>query len=90
MAVFAIIAEEANAKLDKAVEGDFPDNFQLASGQWLIAAKGVTSQQISDKLGIRGGKFGRAIVLSVNDYYGYHRRTAWEWLKTKLAESDDG
>jgi len=90
MAVFAIIAEKAHPELDTIVEQRYPDHFQLQSGQWLIATKGETSQQVSDQIGLKGGKLGRAIVLSVNDYYGYHRRTAWEWLKTKLAESDDG
>lgn len=85
MAIFAIMAPPDNGAIAKAIAKEFPqDNYQVGPGQWLVAIEGRTAQQISEKLGIPGGGVGRAVVVSVGNYHGWHATDLWEWLKVKM------
>jgi hypothetical protein len=83
MSIFAVLTDEANEPLERAIEATFPDNFyKIRSGQFLIAASS-TAADVSNKLGIADGTNGGAVVLSIANYFGRAEPAIWEWIKTK-------
>lgn len=59
-------------------------NLRLGSGySWLVADTGVTTRDVSDKLGLVPGSPSQAIVVKVEGYFGLAQNNVWEWLKVK-------
>ncbi len=90
MKLFAVIAESEEG-LESAIERIYPGRFfHFGSGQWLIYSKG-TARQVAAKLKIQGGTKGRAVVLNVAGYFGYHKASLWEWIAAEgeVAESEE-
>lgn len=88
MAIFAIIGAGENPALQSAVAREFrSESYQIGQGQWIVSADGMTAKEISERLGIPSGKLGRAIVVSVQNYHGWHATDLWEWIKVRLEAS---
>lgn len=85
MPIFAIIAPAANASLDAAVEEHFKDGrfYKIVDGQYLVSGERLTTATVTDMLGISEGKVGRALVLPVLNYKGWHVRDMWEWIASQ-------
>jgi len=85
--VFAIINASNPASLMSALKTVFPsDHLQISSSEWLVAARGMTAKDISDKLGITDGTSGSAIVFTTAGYFGRSPNNVWEWLSAKIAQ----
>jgi hypothetical protein len=85
MAVFALIAPSLDPRLEEAVKAHFAegDYYKITPEQFLVAApRGLTTQQVSDLLGVGGGNVGRVMVLRVLNYTGWHSKDMWEWITT--------
>ena len=90
MAIFAVFRVMEPAKLAEAVKREVPvDCFDLGNGEWLVSAKGITAQQVSEKLGITSGVSGGAIVFGMAGYFGRGPTPTWDWIKAK-AEATSG
>lgn len=86
MAVFAVIAPEFNEQLDKAVKSAFLDHyFRIAPGQYLVSGERLTASQVLGKLELTNGTRGRAIILRVASYTGWHNKDIWEWIIAQSA-----
>lgn len=86
MTVFAVIAPSSNAELDGAIRARFPDAFyQIAPGQYFISANRMTAGQLMDRLDIAKGGMGRALILRVGSYTGWHAKDMWDWLAAQLS-----
>ena len=79
MAVFAVIAQGYNAALAARLPNKFPRHFEIAHGQYVVAAINLTAQQVAQELG-PNGEVGNFVVFSVAGYWGFHRKDLWEWL----------
>ncbi len=81
MPVFLIVSDAENPVLEEKIKNSYPkDHFLLSHNHWLVDAE-ETTEEVADKLGIRGGGAGRAIVFGVGSHSGFHRKSVWEWLK---------
>jgi hypothetical protein len=81
MAIYAAITTPDNELLGPAVEAQFPEsNFMVADGQYLISTPRLTTNQVSQRLGVPGGALGKVIVMHVANYTGWHSKDMWEWL----------
>ncbi len=84
MTVFVVLTPTDRA--DAAIQTTFPGEFlKVAGGQWLVAAGGMTTQEITGRLGAETGDKGQVIVLAVSSYWGWHTNNIWEWIRTKMA-----
>lgn len=87
MTVFVILNADVPASVDAALNATFPGDFlQISSAEWLVAARGLTAKDISDKLGISDGKSGAAIIFTTAGYYGRAPANVWEWLNAKITQ----
>jgi hypothetical protein len=90
MQIFAVIAPEASPALAEAIEKKYKDRWtEVAPGQYFLAAPKSTTQQVSDNLGLPGGGLGRAMVLHVVNWNGWHARNIWEWLGAQSADNSE-
>jgi hypothetical protein len=87
MTLFAAIAPQADERLDNAVKAHFgeEDRYLVAPGQYILFAPNLTSQQVSEKLGVPGGGIGRVLILRASNYTGWHARDMWEWMASRSA-----
>ena len=98
MSIFVVISPiPSNPKLEAAIKEKYPkDHYVLHSNQWLVSAKGTTSQAISNNLGIsaaaqndNASKTGPAIVFAVSNYWGNANTAIWEWISANWGKSGD-
>lgn len=82
MAIFAVIGSNQPEKLDEIIKNNFHDHYALGNGQWLVAEPKATTQEVSAKIGDEGEN-GIFIVIPVNNFWGRHYSTTWEWLQQK-------
>lgn len=88
MQIFAVIAPEPNSSLRDAVLKAFPGrNFEVAAGQFLVSTNAATTQQVNEMIGLPGGRLGRAMVLHVVNWNGWHDKNIWEWMTAQSNES---
>ncbi len=88
MTVFAILNASRPDKIIEALNANFPNDFlEIASNQWLVAGRGVTAKDVSDKLGITEGTNGSAIIFTTAGYFGRAPNNIWEWLNAKIAQA---
>lgn len=81
MTVFAVIAPSFNEQLEKAVKDKFPDRwYEIVPGQYLVSVDKMTGGQIMEKLGLAEGSRGRAMILRLGSYTGWHAKDMWEWI----------
>jgi len=87
MTVFVAINVSQPDRFEIALKANFADDhFQISPREWLIAAKGSTAKDISDKLGITDGSNGAAIIFVTAGYYGRGANNIWEWISVKLEQ----
>lgn len=56
----------------------------ITDDSWfLVAPAAVTTQEISDALGITDGSNGAGVVVKVENYYGRANPSLWEWINAK-------
>jgi hypothetical protein len=83
MTIFAILAGDDDSRLNAAIERAFSNNYyKIADRQWLVASPDLTTRDVVQKLGAQD-TLGKVLVVSVANYWGYHDRDLWEWLKVK-------
>ena len=65
----------------------FPGRYYVVDNDiLLVAASGLTTQEVAQGLGISdevGGVVQRGIVIAVLAYWGYHDKPLWEWMAVK-------
>ena len=87
MIVFAVIEVSNAAVIQTALETHFPGDFlKLSFSNWLVAGRGITAKDVSDKLGISEGQ-SNGIVFTTAGYYGRAPGNVWEWVGAKLAQT---
>ena len=91
MKIFAIMAPAHSDTLKAAIASNFPERwYEVFPGQFFVAAaKSKTSAEVAATLGLSGGSLGRAIVLPVSNWHGWHSKDTWEWLNAQFADSGD-
>jgi hypothetical protein len=85
--LFAVLAQNNFDQIGSAIGREFPgNNYPLVARQWLLAAPGKTTKEISDTLGVTGGEstIGSAVVVAFNNYFGRANPQIWEWLSSRL------
>ncbi len=89
--LFAIFAVAKPDALEAVISEKFPDSaFNVAPGEWLIAAPSTTTTiELSKRLGITDGSSSSAIILSVSSYYGRGSVAAWEWIAAKTGATQN-
>lgn len=91
MAVFVIFRATNPDAVRAAITEKFADEFiELQSDEWLVSAS-VTAKELSDTLGITGGKsasLGSAIVAKIGAYYGRAPTDVWDFIKTKSESAE--
>lgn len=82
MPTFLIVSSEAKPDLAKKIKDTFggEEFYTLGADQWLVEAD-ETTQDVAEKLGVRQGDFGQAVVFRVDTWSGYHVTSLWEWLQ---------
>ncbi|MEP9370608.1 hypothetical protein [Mesorhizobium sp. KR1-2] len=80
MSVYAVLFPPANDRMKPAVEAAFERRFEVAAGQILVAVEGLTTEQVAQKVGPDGAN-GQYMVMPVTNYWGWHDKNLWEWLK---------
>ncbi|MEW6598038.1 MAG: hypothetical protein AB1429_11150 [Pseudomonadota bacterium] len=82
MPLFVVIAKRDPTAVREKVKEGFKDSFyELRSDTWIVDAP-ATSNEIADRVGIRGEpNVGTGLVVSINGYSGRAENDLWEWLK---------
>jgi hypothetical protein len=81
MTIFAVIAPGDSPALKAAIAEHYPESYyEVAPGQFFISTKKTTTSQVSEKLGLPKNEVGRAMVLHVTNWNGWHSKNVWEWL----------
>ncbi len=87
MTVFALLNVNRPELVVPALNANFPGDFlQISANEWLVAGRGLTAKDVSDKLGITDGKSGSAIVFTTAGYFGLASNNIWEWITVKTAQ----
>ena len=87
MTVFALVNISDPVKIEAALNQHFAENFlKVSSSVFFVAGRGVTAQNISDKLGITDGTNGIGIVITSAGYFGRAAQNIWEWINVKVAQ----
>ncbi len=82
MQLFAILTDQINENLEKAIQEEFPDrHFDFGDGQWFVAG-GKTARAVYEKLDNEGkyGDIGSLVVLLIAGRSGYASTKLWEWM----------
>ncbi len=88
---FAIMSVTENPALNMAVEREFPGaSLKLAPNTWLVAARGLTTREVSEKVGVMPEGISGVVVVKIEGYFGFAPRNIWEWLKVKTTEAPGG
>jgi len=87
MSVFAVITSNAPEMLEKLIPVRLApqDYHRVDEHTWFVNAPSaiVTPKELSDFLGVSNGEAGRALILHITSYYGYHAKETWDWLNVK-------
>jgi hypothetical protein len=85
--LFAILGQSNLEKISHVLRETYPtEHYPLAHGQWLLAAPGKTTKEISEQLGFSADpSIASAIVIAFTNYYGRANPQIWEWIATRLA-----
>jgi hypothetical protein len=91
MIAFAVMSVAPNPALDQMVLDAFKDaHFQISANIWLVAARGMTSREVSERLNVKPGGIGGVVVVKIDGYFGLASREIWEWLNVKTSEAAIG
>lgn len=88
MATYAIIAPSDSKELETQIEREFSGKFyKIAPGQFLVSSK-LATDQMSKHIALSDGKAGRAIVIRIANYSGWHTKDMWEWLASPPGDEE--
>lgn len=86
MKVFLIVAtRNATAMADEATQKGFAMR-NIREGAWLLAAN-LTTQEVSEQIGMRDGRIGSGVVCEMRSYNGRLPKDIWEWVTLQEAKS---
>jgi hypothetical protein len=89
MSAFLVAGQPHTTSLTAKVAEVYPTaNLQFAENVWLVADSAVTAQEVSEKLNIKPGGISGAIVVRIENYYGFASKNIWEWLTVKIGADD--
>ena len=87
MAIFAVIRQNDDSRLNEVVASAYPRaNYALSEFSWLVAASG-TAIEVAESLGLAAAGPNTGIVLEVGSYYGRTNPAIWTWIKTNWEAS---
>ena len=95
MAVFAIMARQAQPPLGEAIEILFPDHIAWGPNVWLVQSD-ETAIKISQKLGVSDADdsgattsaFGHIVVVKLaSSYWGWATSEFWDWLQAAFEKA---
>lgn len=92
MTIFLVASGEPSKTLDGFLNKNFPDNvFQVAGDQWFVSAE-LTTEGLYHSIYPEKSKrrFGRILIISAGNYFGWHNNDLWEWLELKKSGGADG
>ena len=82
MQVFAIVGMNDPQRVLRKLEEKYPTRHLVVDGGcYLVAASGVTTQELADDLLESNQQ--TVIAIAVNAYWGHHRPNVWEWIAVK-------
>ena len=85
MQVYAVFGVSNPQLMTTILSEKFPNNYFLAQPDaFFVAATGVTTRQLGDKLGFDGSQDLAGIVIPVTSYWGRHSTELWEWINLKM------
>lgn len=69
-------------KLSSAIQTNIAeaDRLKLNSCTWIVSFEG-TANELTEKIGVRGGKSGLALLAQVEETAGFGPKSVGEWLK---------
>ena len=87
MQVFAILGvaplppdvDPGQSVVSKIVSQFPDDHLPINDYTYFVACKGLTTQDLANKIGIEDGP-GVGIVVNVGSYWGRYNASVWEWL----------
>jgi hypothetical protein len=91
MSVFVVIGEEsASTERRQAVKNAFADrHLRISPNVYLVDARGQTSDQVSNNLGVKTGEFtGVAVFQITGSYWGIANAGIWAWLKAAFERAN--
>ena len=86
MTIFAVIPDAPQPGLAAKINELFPDgkSYGLNDRSWIVESDSLT-QALSEELGVRDGTYGRVLILRASTSgAGYHAKSLWEWLTSKV------
>jgi hypothetical protein len=88
MASFMITSLTPNTLLSGKIKETYgADSLALTAYCWLVSAKGVTVQEVCQKLDIGAaenpGAMGHVVAVRIENYFGFGPAHVWEWLKAR-------
>jgi len=88
MAIFAVLADKPSSALGEKIAELYPrDHYVLSTTQWLVKADTIP-RTLAEELDIRGGTYGRAIVIrTTGEASGWHSKSVWQWLTQKTKDA---
>ena len=88
MQVFAVFGLGDFDWIQSAVQMHYESqDYRDVGHAFLVADKGITSQQVGEKLGLNSNAASRSIIVPVTSYWGLHAPDTWEWIRVKLAHN---
>ncbi|WP_119390960.1 hypothetical protein [Taklimakanibacter lacteus] len=85
MTIFAVIGPPDNTALKSRVEAAFTRFLEFAPNQFVVSETGITATQAGEKIGT-DNVAGLFVVFPVSNYFGYHKKELWEWMKVNSSE----
>ena len=93
MPTFIVIATRGQETISARIQSEVKDeHYTVKPDTWFVSFDGTT-QELSEKLGIKDGATGTGIVLPVFNFAGRGKSDMWEWLElhnddSKSADED--
>ena len=84
--VFVIVATRNAEAIGTRIEGLDVPYLAFRDDAWLLVFPG-TSRELADKLAIRKGESGSALVLAVANYSGRASSDVWEWFRVNWPQN---
>ena len=89
MQLFAVVALRPSQEIHQRAKAVFGEDYLFVDESTLfVACNGVTTQDVTEKLGLGqesdGGGNWNGIVLALGSYWGYHDVGTWEWIRVKV------
>ena len=84
--IFTIVATRNASAIRDAIKELGVQFIPIKEDSWILVYAGTT-KELGDRLGIRGGETGSAMIFAVNNYSGRASADIWEWLKVNWPQN---